>query len=270
MLDNLNQDVSILQPSLQMTDSQVQNRIRQMKMEDPDDQTCYQRFCNLFTIEYYREYFDVTTDLVIAKVVNAFNPFSGTFFDIGGGIPELYGPFWILNTLIFTTALSVNIIKYMQLQPGEHFEYQFQIVPILTIFMYLKTLIVPMIYRVALKCVSQDRLTLLHCFTIYGYSAVVMIPISLLNSIPNPAIQWMLLVYVLFAQTSFLTSNFNQELKYLPKEKKYMIVGLVAVVQITIMILYKFYFFSSINYQQLGLVKKRTTTHLLSHILGAN
>lgn len=52
--------------------------------------------------------------------------------------------------------------------------------------MYVKTLIAPMIYRIALKCVSQDRLTLLHCFTIYGYSAVVMIPISLLNVIPNP------------------------------------------------------------------------------------
>lgn len=72
---------------------------------------------------YYREYFDVTTELVVAKTINAFNPFSGTFFDIGGGIPELYGPFWILNTLIFTIALSVNISKYMELKPGEHFEY---------------------------------------------------------------------------------------------------------------------------------------------------
>lgn len=75
----------------------------------------YLLLSNLFIniLRYYREYFDVTTELVIAKVVNAFNPFSGTFFDIGGGIPELYGPFWILNTLIFTIALSVNIIKYM-------------------------------------------------------------------------------------------------------------------------------------------------------------
>ena len=67
---------------------------------------------------YYREYFDVTTELVVARVMNAFNPFSGTFFDIGGGIPELYGPFWILNTLIFTIALSVNISKYMELKLG--------------------------------------------------------------------------------------------------------------------------------------------------------
>ena len=42
--------------------------------------------------------------------MNAFNPFSGNFFDIGQ-IPELYGPFWILNTLIFTITLSSNISK---------------------------------------------------------------------------------------------------------------------------------------------------------------
>lgn len=65
----------------------------------------------------------MTTELVIARTLNSFNPFSRTFFDIGGGIPELYGPFWILNTLIFSIALSINISKYISLKEGDHFEY---------------------------------------------------------------------------------------------------------------------------------------------------
>lgn len=67
----------------------------------------------------------------------------------------------------------------------------------------------------------------------------------------------MLLIYVIFAQTSFLTSNFSSELRYLATEKKYIVVTLVAVVQIALMVTYKFYFFKTQNYEQLGLIQSK-------------
>jgi len=105
-----------------------------------------------FYFRYYRDYFEVTTELVFQRFISTFNPFKGTFFDIGAGIPDLYGPFWILNTLIFSMTLSANLTKYLQLKPGEQFQYNFTLVPLAASILYLKTLIIPMIYRLALKC----------------------------------------------------------------------------------------------------------------------
>jgi len=37
---------------------------------------------------------------------------AGTFFEINAGKPDLYGPFWIITTLIFMMAVSTNISAY--------------------------------------------------------------------------------------------------------------------------------------------------------------
>jgi hypothetical protein len=61
------------------------------------------------------DYFDITTEIVLRRFFNAFNPISGTFFNINGGKADFYGPFWILTTLILLMAASGNLAAYLQL-----------------------------------------------------------------------------------------------------------------------------------------------------------
>ncbi|KAM3132478.1 Yip1 member 1 [Paramecium bursaria] len=233
-------------------EEEIRARIQQLKQSEHESS-----WREWFTLEYYQQYFDVTTELVLRRLMNAFNPFSGNFFDIGQ-IPELYGPFWILNTLIFTITLSSNISKKLQ---REDFTFDFTLIPWAFLLFYSKAIIIPLIYRVVLKCFSQDKLSYIHCVFLYGYSTTVIIPVTLLGCIPHPAIQWMLLLYGIFSQASFLATNFNRELQDLEKEKKYIIVAIVTIIQISVMIVYKFYFFKTENYEQLGI------SHIRNHFL---
>jgi hypothetical protein len=78
-------------------------------------------------IRFYQEYFDVTTKIVLERLLNGFNPFSGTFFKIGHGKPDFYGPFWILTTLMLEMAAFSNVKNYIQ--DPNNFHFQFTMIP---------------------------------------------------------------------------------------------------------------------------------------------
>ena len=63
-------------------------------------------------MEYYQQYFDVTTNQVIKRVLGGFMPFKPMLKNELGENPDLYGPFWLYMTVIFTLAISENIQNY--------------------------------------------------------------------------------------------------------------------------------------------------------------
>lgn len=65
--------------------------------------------CAILTIEYYQPFFDVDTEDVKDRLKLALIPFKDTFFQISKDSPDLYGPFWILTTLIVMIAANGNI-----------------------------------------------------------------------------------------------------------------------------------------------------------------
>jgi protein YIPF1/2 len=68
-----------------------------------------ERLKSYFTIQFWQDYFDVTTEIVVRRIVSAFNPFVGSFFQIHNGKADFYGPFWILTTLILEMGTLSNL-----------------------------------------------------------------------------------------------------------------------------------------------------------------
>eukprot|EP00658_Telonema_sp_P-2_P004379 TRINITY_DN1163_c0_g1_i2.p1 TRINITY_DN1163_c0_g1~~TRINITY_DN1163_c0_g1_i2.p1 ORF type:complete len:162 (-),score=30.98 TRINITY_DN1163_c0_g1_i2:899-1384(-) len=66
-----------------------------------------------FSVEFYRQYFDVDTDQVQSRIMKALKPMSSSFIDEVGPNPDLYGPFWISATLVFVTAAAGNLASYI-------------------------------------------------------------------------------------------------------------------------------------------------------------
>ncbi|CAM9505086.1 unnamed protein product [Sphacelaria rigidula] len=69
--------------------------------------------CGLFSIEFYRPYFDVDTCQVKRRLLQAVWPRqSGTPFlsdeEDPSGLPDLYGPVWVSATLVFELAVVAN------------------------------------------------------------------------------------------------------------------------------------------------------------------
>jgi hypothetical protein len=47
------------------------------------------------------------------------------FLDVLEGNPDLYGPFWIATTVVFILFLGGTISKYLAMEKGLHFAYDF-------------------------------------------------------------------------------------------------------------------------------------------------
>ena len=70
-------------------------------------------------MQFYQQFFDVDTDDVMKRVLWSVLPRPGgstaNFFKSKiRAKPDLYGPFWICVTLIFSMAIAGNIASYLQ------------------------------------------------------------------------------------------------------------------------------------------------------------
>jgi len=82
-----------------------------------------------FSLAYYVRLFDVDTDEVVSRLAWCMLPrpqFTSNFARKSiKSKPDLYGPFWICITLVFSVAIFGNVASYFQIQ-DKHWHYDFQ------------------------------------------------------------------------------------------------------------------------------------------------
>jgi hypothetical protein len=69
--------------------------------------------CSSCTLEHYQPYFNVTQKDVVTRILRSLSPWRQDFFENAETIPDLYGPFWILTTIIFLLNLMGNLTTYL-------------------------------------------------------------------------------------------------------------------------------------------------------------
>ena len=57
-------------------------------------------------------------------------PFNQKFYEHYHNKPDLYGPFWILTTLVVILLISGNLSRYLEIENKAMFTYTFHIFPI--------------------------------------------------------------------------------------------------------------------------------------------
>ena len=83
---------------------------------DDDDNASSWRTSNFLKFEFYQQFFDVDTTAVKDRVLYSMVPLPGKSF-LQHHIrpkPDLYGPFWVCVTLVFSIAISGNMATYLQ------------------------------------------------------------------------------------------------------------------------------------------------------------
>lgn len=73
-------------------------------------------FCGCLSVQFYQPYFDVDTSDVQNRLQQAliFCGRQETFMTFVGTKPDVYGPFWIATTLVFTLSVSANMHGWLQ------------------------------------------------------------------------------------------------------------------------------------------------------------
>ncbi|CAL1548054.1 unnamed protein product [Lymnaea stagnalis] len=110
--------------------------------------------------------------------------------------PDLYGPFWICTTLVFTTAIAGNLANYFS-AAGKFYkwQYDFHKVTFAATAIFSYWWLIPLIlFGILWWRGSQAKFSFLEMLCIYGYSLAIYIPISVLWAIQVSWLQWTLVV----------------------------------------------------------------------------
>ena len=176
-------------------------------------------------------------------------PFNQKFYMEYQKKPDLYGPFWILWTLVVVLAIAGNLHRYWEYaDPSKHFTYTFAIVPASISILFGIGIGLPLALKVVLKFFGNGNDTLvpiLHGIGIYAYSFSSFILASLLcGAIPNEFVHWVLIIYSAVTSILFIISTYWADLSNtLDSKKRMLVVGGICAVQLSLLLIFKMYFF---------------------------
>ncbi|KAH9579857.1 Yip1 domain [Trypanosoma melophagium] len=222
-----------------------------------------------WTIEFYQQFFDVDTRLVLLRMSNTLVPINPPDFlmerdwcnpaaqtpsydlqEAGVTLsrkPDLYGPFWICTTLWMTLGIVSNIMSKIAFghdssNKDKKWKYDFSVASVACIVMYL--------YCFGFGCIVWGIMkykgipvSLTDTLCLYGYSMFIFLPMAILCTIPISVFQWIIVMLGGMWSTAYLLINFWHIWKTTLNRAWF--IGTVAVVGVSHMLLtlsFKFYF----------------------------
>eukprot|EP00092_Neocalanus_flemingeri_P000510 GFUD01000541.1.p1 GENE.GFUD01000541.1~~GFUD01000541.1.p1 ORF type:complete len:411 (-),score=130.38 GFUD01000541.1:111-1343(-) len=170
---------------------------------------------NFWTLAFYQQFFDVDTSDVKNRLLYSMVPVPGKSF-LQHHIrpkPDLYGPFWICVTLVFSIAISGNLADFLQKSVDQdqsvkwHYDFHKVTLAATAVFSYAGLLPAGLYGFLWWSGAGAGAATLsfLELVCLYGYSLAIYIPVSLLWLIQVSWWQWICVLagaglsgYVLF------------------------------------------------------------------------
>ena len=198
--------------------------------------------CNL---SFFFFFFDFETEEITKRLIASLIPFNKNFINLVEKKPDLYGPFWIYTTLIFIVASAGSLTKYIQGANNEDYFQKF--IPLGMSVIYGIGFCLPVIIKVLMYLFGSETSFVL-VLNIYAYSFSIYAPILIL-CIPFESLQWLLLFYAVFSSTCFLLLNFWKELTKYVDNRKYFILGVIVIFQISLFFVIKLKFFAHIKHK---------------------
>ncbi|KAK5643974.1 hypothetical protein RI129_007819 [Pyrocoelia pectoralis] len=210
---------------------------------DMPNPSTYQNFSFLdtnskafWTLNYYQQFFDIDTSEVVERLLSSIFPKRNSMINNQIKLkPDLYGPFWISMTLIFTIAISGNVASYLQHANEQyHWKYNFHLVSYVSTTIVFYVSVIPLILWGLLN-------KPLELICVYGYSLFVYIPVSILWSIQVIWLQWMLVLIAAVLSGSVLVLTLYPALQL--SKRKFILVVYVACCHLLLAIGFKVFFF---------------------------
>ena len=196
--------------------------------------------CNM---SFLQSYFDIETDDIIKRLLASLIPCNKNFINLVEKKPDLYGPFWIYTTLIFIIASAGSLTQYIHGADQEDYFQKF--IPIAGGVIYGVGFCLPLIVK-ALMYVFGSETSFVLVLCIYAYSFTIYAPIFIL-CIPFENLQWILLFLAVLDSSCFLLINFWTELSKYVDNRKYFILAVIGILQLSLLFVFKLEFFAHIK-----------------------
>ncbi|XP_029014049.1 protein YIPF2 [Betta splendens] len=209
---------------------------------------------SFLTFEYYQSFFDVDTVQVLDRVKGSVMPLPGRNFikHYLRSNPDLYGPFWICATLVFSVAISGNLSTFLSERgnPDYHYRPQFHRVTIAAVVIFLYAWLVPIgLWSFLTWRQGAERqvggYSFLETVCVYGYSLFIYIPTSVLWIIPSEWLHWTLVLVAMAISGSVLVLTFWPVVRDDTKLTAVATVGTIIVLHALLAVGCKMYFFQT-------------------------
>lgn len=210
-----------------------------------------------WTFEYYQSFFNIDTVQVLDRIKGSVIPLPGRNF-IRHHIrsnPDLYGPFWICVTLVFSVAIMGNLSTFLSEKgnPEYHYRPQFHRVSIAAVTVFLYAWLVPLgVWGFLTWRQSVERqisgYTFLETVCVYGYSLFIYIPTSILWTIPFNWLQWLLILVALVISGSVLVITFWPAVRDDTKLTAFATMAVIVFLHALLAVGFKMYFFQTATY----------------------
>ncbi|XP_066563800.1 protein YIPF2 [Amia ocellicauda] len=157
---------------------------------------------SFWTFEYYQSFFNIDTMQVLDRIKGSLLPLPGRNFVKHHlrSNPDLYGPFWICATLVFTMAISGNFSTFLLRKgdPQYHYRPQFHKVSIAGLAVFSYSWLTPLCVWGLLQWRStrhgRSSYSFLETVSVYGYSLFIYIPTAVLWTVPLEWLRWLLIL----------------------------------------------------------------------------
>jgi hypothetical protein len=128
---------------------------------------------SIFSWNYYKQFFNVTTDDIIERVKLAINPRDKKFLS-SQDQPELYGPIWATITSGFVSMVFGNLSAWITY--GKDWKRSISHVFTAETICFIYTFLSPLLYRSLGK--ASNPPSVISLMGLFGYTLLFMIPIS--------------------------------------------------------------------------------------------
>ncbi|EGR27970.1 hypothetical protein IMG5_185530 [Ichthyophthirius multifiliis] len=196
--------------------------------------------CGFLQLEYYQPYFNITSNEIKQRVKSCFLPIKPDFLNIIKQKPDLWGPFWILTTLIFMLYSCGNLSQYIS--EKNNYKVNFSYLPVAAAIVYSFGIGFPIVLCILIKFFGGD-VSVFEIICLYGYSMGCFIIVAVFNMIPLYWMKVLSLVYGLLNSSIFIVMNILGQIQDIGNNKKYIILGLIGCCQLGLMLTFLLYFF---------------------------
>ncbi|XP_067273746.1 protein YIPF1-like [Pseudorasbora parva] len=210
-----------------------------------------------WTFEYYQSFFNIDTVQVLDRIKGSVMPLPGRNFvkhHIRSN-PDLYGPFWICVTLVFSVAISGNLYTFLTEMGNTDYHYrpEFHRVSIAAVAVFLYAWLVPLgVWGFLTWRQSVERqisgYTFLETVCVYGYSLFIYIPTSILWTIPLYWLQWLLIVIAMVISGSVLVLTFWPTVRDDTKLTAFVTMAVIVSLHALLAVGCKLYFFQTASH----------------------
>ncbi|CAG0881914.1 unnamed protein product [Darwinula stevensoni] len=238
------------EPCMMCAMALIHSRVRRLLPGEEEDGRREKTRGGPWTWEYYQQFFDVDTEQVKQRTLWAMIPRPSVSYleHYIRPNPDLYGPFWIGVTLVFSIAVMGNLSNYLATAATGNYVWRYDFHKVsyaaTAVLTYIWLLPIGLYAFLRYRMREGYQLTFLEIISVYGYSLAIYIPISILWMIQVNWLQWLLVILGSVMSGLVLVSSLWPAVKDDPKRQVAIgVLSLVVLFHFLLAVGFMMYFF---------------------------